>query len=325
MTTRDASVVRRTFAIACDIPQVHARIPYLEQMRAALVSKSGGRLDCAFNPDGRIYPGVHSIESVAADQSDLALVNAGNLEAIDPRFGILSLPFMLTDVAMAETETRQRVLDALDSIASQRGWRIMSLMRATDALFVFPDDPGHLIGGLLGRRIRVGSAGVSEVVLRALGADPVALPVPMLRQAFLSGRLDGAMTSPGGWLSQLGMDAPCALMVPGLMLVVYALIARSGTLADLSPDEIVSLRGAADDAILSRWNRMAEDDAQILETMQSQGATLRVVTDIGPWREAMRPVAETYILTHQETWEQFRSIPGIGDTLRSENRDDIHG
>jgi C4-dicarboxylate-binding protein DctP len=269
---------------------------------------TGGQLVVTSNPGGTVHPGADSINAVKSGKAEMTFVNAGNLESVDSQLGVINLPFTLDDASMGLPETRRLVVDLLDRAAMQHGMRLITLMRGTDAIFVFPGKPASTLREFAGLRIRIASGGISSQVVERLGAKPLILPIPFLKAAFDRGELDGVFTSPGAWSSQLGMLAPNAMHVPGLMMVTYALLARSDVVDQLAASDRAVLFDAASLAVLDNWNRMADDDRALLDTMKAKGADILTISDASEIRDAVDPITVAFAQRHPEMWNRFRPI-----------------
>ncbi|MEP9350420.1 TRAP transporter substrate-binding protein DctP [Xanthobacter sp. KR7-225] len=293
-----------------DIPLNHPRVPYFTAMADAVARSTSGRLTLTANPGGTIYPGYASIEALKDGKAELTFVNAANLERLDPRFGFVNLPFALDDTAMARPATRRGVVELLDSLAQKQDLRVIGLMRGADQLFIFRDKRVAAPADLKGLKIRVAGAGTYEEIMRRLSAEPVVLPIPQMKPAFERGTLDGVFTSPGAWMSQLGMGAPKATHAPGLMMITYVLVARKDAVERLAPADREALLSAARADITEGWGRMEADDAAILKDMATKGAAIITVADLKPWREAVAPIGAAFAARFPDTWGALQAQIG---------------
>lgn len=300
-------VAARDLRLVHDITSNHPRIPHIEAMVSA-ASADAAVLEVAVNPGGVVHPGYAGVEALESGIADVALVNASNLERIDPRMGFINLPFTLNDTLMANPVVRNGVVEQLDLLAQERGWRVLGLMRGADQLFAFtkvaPDEPSDLYR----LAIRVAGAGIYESIMRSYGVNPVVMPFPELRNAFAEDRLQGVFTSPGGWASQLGMDAPNALQVPGLMMITYAVIIRSDLYDALSDAERAALTHAVESKVTGAWEAMLADDDAEMEKMKSRGAQVVRVEELEAWRRAVAPISAAFATEHTEVWSKLESL-----------------
>ncbi|MGV6873994.1 TRAP transporter substrate-binding protein [Pseudochelatococcus sp. B33] len=303
----------RDIRLVHDITSNHPRIPYIDAV-ATSVAQHAGASAVIINPDDVVYPGFASVEALQNAKAEVALVNASNLERIDPRLGFVNLPFTLSDALMTETATRDGVVTMLDDVARQSGWRVLGLMRGADQLFVFRSSKPTTVSDLRGLTIRVAGSGIYETIMRNLAVEPVVMPFPELRKAFEQKRVDGVFTSPGGWISQFGMEAPNALHVPGLMMITYAVIMRAEVLDALAEEDRSALADAVSVEVTGKWSNMLADDDAILAQMEQGGAHLVRAEADDSWRAPLQSVSADYAERYTEVWQEFGRLLSSGRT-----------
>lgn len=297
----------RDLRLVHDITSNHPRIPHIEAMVAA-ASADPAILAVEINPGGTVYPGYAGVEALESGKADVALINASNLERIDPRLGFVNLPFTLNDALMAEPAVRDGVVAQLDALARESGWRVLGLMRGADQLFAFTEATPAAPADLDGLAVRVAGPGIYEAMMRSYGVEPVVMPFPELKNAFAEGRLQGVFTSPGGWASQLGMDAPNALQAPGLMMITYAVILRSDLYDGLSEPERAALAGAVKARVTDAWEAMLTDDEAQMAGMRAKGAKIVVAEADEAWRAPVAPIAAGFATEHPEVWAELQAL-----------------
>lgn len=290
-----------------DIPAAHPRVPYFDRMVSLLNSEA---VPCRFQVDGARYAGRLGLDAVASGRVQMAWVNAAHLESIDPAMGALNLPFFLGDDVLADAARADRALHLIDRLASPAGLRALGLMRGADQLFVsqraLPPGPATVQG----KRVRVAAPGIYEDIVRSLGAEPVAMPIPDIGSALASGSFDCLFTSPGGWQTQLGMAAPHALRVPGLMMISYVLLVHAGWYEHLGSQDREVLRSAAQRCVTHAWRAMERDDLNVLDAMSQAGAAITVDEDSRAWRDKLAPLKARHFAQYSAASQGFRELAG---------------
>jgi C4-dicarboxylate-binding protein DctP len=290
-----------------DIPAAHPRVPYFDRMVSLL---NGEGVPCRFEVDGDRYAGRRALDAVASGSVQMAWVNAAHLESIDPALGALNLPFFLGDDVLADAARADRALDLIDRLASPAGMRVLGLMRGADQLFVSQRalPPGS--EAVQGKRVRVAGPGIYEDIMRAVGAEPVAIPIPDIGNALASGSFDCLFTSPGGWQTQLGMAAPHGLRVPGLMMISYVLLVHAGWYEQLGSHGQEVLRNAAQRCVTHAWRAMEQDDRDVLDAMSRAGATITVDQEPRAWRDKLAPLKARHFARYSAASQGFRELAG---------------
>ena len=183
-------------------------------------------------------------------------------------------------------------------------------MRGADQLFVSQRALAAGPETLQGKRVRVAGLGIYEDIMRGLGAEPVAMPIPEIVNALAGGSLDCLFTSPGGWQTQLGMAAPHALRVPGLMMINYVLLAHAAWLDGLGTRNREVLQSAAQRCVTHAWRSMEQDDRNVLDVMSQAGATITVDGDTRVWRERLAPLKARHFTQYPAASLGFRDLAG---------------
>ncbi|QPP09201.1 hypothetical protein G4Z16_25430 [Streptomyces bathyalis] len=297
----------RRAALVHDIPPGHPRIPYFEDFAESVKTRSDDAVTVRINPQRTILAGRESLDAVKAGRADLAAVNMAHLEAMEPQAGFMNLPFGLDDSVMGEAGRRKAVAAVLGEQVRPHGLVLLGLMRGADQLFAFPEKDVRRLEDLKGKKIRVAGDGIYEQIMRRLGAEPVAIPIPRLRDAMRGGKVDGVFTSPGGWSTEVRRHAPHALHVPGLMFITYALVADGRWLAGL-PDRQRAALVAAGARLTGGWRRMRQDDQKVIRTNIAAGATYTIAPEgeVARWQKRVAAIREDF----------FDERPAVDEALR---------
>lgn len=278
-----------------DIPVDHHRVPHFRAMAKQVAAASAGEIRVIEDPNRIRFPGFESIKALEAGEADIACVNAVHLERLDPRLAFTHQPFGIDDDAMGEADRQDRVIDRMNVVCEALGLRVIGLMRGADLLFAFRNDFGNSLADMAGLKIRVAGDGGDRAIVERLRGVPVVLPIPALKSEFAKGKIDGVFTSPGAWASQIGMAAPYALHVPGLMLITYPVLMRSDAFAALPSVHRDHVLAAAAECVTRQWNAMRAEDEALIAALVSQGARFSAPSDVSEWKETMSEITENFI------------------------------
>jgi TRAP-type C4-dicarboxylate transport system substrate-binding protein len=303
----------RAVAFVHDLPGTHPRIPYLEAFARDIGAASERTLAVRINPQGETLAGRASLDAVRSGAAHIAAVNMAHLEALEPQAGFMNLPFGLNDTTMADASNRAAVTEILAAALRPHGVELLGIMRGADQLFAFPRDDVHVLEDLAGRRIRVAGGGIYEQVMRDLGAEPVAIPIPQIRDAMSRGEVDGVFTSPGGWTSEVRGDAPHAVQVPGLMLITYGVVADAAWLASLTAAERDAV-ATAGNVVTAEWAAMQRDDETVVAAATADGSTYRVLSEAetARWADAVADVRAGFLAGQPALAERLRRDGLVG-------------
>jgi TRAP-type C4-dicarboxylate transport system substrate-binding protein len=306
-STTDQALAVTAVTLVHDIPPDHPRIPYFDDFAESVAASSGGELAIEINPDGEVLAGRASLDAVRDGSANLALVNMTHVEAMEPAAGFMNLPFALDDTMMADGRNRAAVSEVQAGLVRPHAVELLGYMRGADQLFAFPQDNVSRVEDIEAQRVRVAGGGIYEQIMQRLGAQPVAIPIPEIKERMGRGEVDGVFTSPGGWTTQVFGSAPHAVQVPGLMYITYALVANKDWLDSLpTPQrEAITVAGAN---LTEQWVQMAEDDKAVVGAAVAEGGTYRVLPDheVARWKERVIGIAEDF----------YRAHPSLSDELR---------
>ncbi len=289
-----------------DIPSDHPRIPYFEEFAESASTLSGNELTVDMNPNGEVLAGRASLDAVRSGAANLALVNMSHLEAIEPAAGFMNLPFALDDATMASGQNRAAVSEIQADLLRPHGVELLGYMRGADQLFAFPQNDVSRLDDLAGRKIRVAGSGIYEQIMRQLGAEPVAMPIPEIKEVMGRGEVDGVFTSPGGWSTQILESAPHAVQVPGLMYINYALVANKAWLDSL-PNEHRDALATAGANLTDQWVQMSEDDRVVVKEAIADGGTYRILPDeeVTRWKDRVAGISDDFLSAHSSLADEL--------------------
>jgi len=290
-----------------DVPDGHPRLKYALQIEADVAKASGGAIRVITN---RSIQGKAGLEAFLADKAQIATLNTAHLEAVDPRIGFVNLPFGVSDAAMERPGALDRTIALMQKQLDDKGLVILGVMRGADNLFVFKHRRIRKPSDLAGVRLRVTGEGVYERIMQSLGAQPVPMAIGQIKAAIAEGKVEGTCTSPGGWISQLGMSAPIGSQVPGLMMLTYTYVAKKSWLESLAPEQRKILEKAVRENSTLQWRVMYDDDKAVIDTFVKQGGTYEVVpeSELGAWREKVAPVSAGFEKQYPDLMKAARDI-----------------
>src|SRR5690606_40298980 len=99
-----------------------------------------------------------------------------------------------------------------------------------------------------------------------------ALPISSEMAAALSqGAIDGAMTSPAGWVDVLGNTARYATLAPGMGLATSAVTVDKMWLDGLPGDQRKIIQDVLAEIIARQWQETVAKDLQLIDKMVAQG------------------------------------------------------
>lgn len=281
-----------------DFPLAHPRAPYFEAFARRFAQLGEGNARIRLESDPR-HAEAAGLQRVREGEADLAWVSVAYMEQLAPALGAATLPFVLTDSAMARPGALARAMAVFNCVLAPQGLALHAVMRGAEQLMVFrtpPDARGAREADLQSLRLRVTGPGHLGELVQALNGEPVPMPIHRVGAALRSGEIDGLMSSPGVWLTVAAQQAPVAWRVEEMSLLTYWLVGRAET---PGPAEIRTwLQGAADEAVNAQWNALRQDDERVLADLAARGLVLRTIADTAAWRARLAPMARRFERAH---------------------------
>lgn len=291
--------------LAADIPSAHPRVAHFHGLAQHL---NGAGIPCELLLDGERFAGARSMAALASGDVGGVWVNASHLEALAAPLSVLHEPFGHADAQWGVPGRAQALVEWVNGHTAPSGVRTLAVMRGADQLFASARTTLEDLAQFQGQRVRVAGTGMYEALMRALGAEPVVMPIPDIPQAFTGARLDQVFTSPGGWQTQLGDQARCATWVPGLMFITYFLVCRADWLAALPDAARAALAETSRRQVTEAWGQMQRDDARTLAQAIDRGAEVHTLHDTAPWRERTLSLRQQVRARHPEAHAALEAI-----------------
>ncbi|WP_420392981.1 TRAP transporter substrate-binding protein DctP [Acuticoccus sp.] len=292
-----------------ELATTHWKTGYMEEVAADIEGRCEGRIDVKLYHAGQLYKDREAIAAIGTGAVHMAWPVSVLLDSVDPRYGIIDQPFVLSDELMLQPEARRELNELMSGLLKDRGIEVMGLMRAAELIFLFPEMEVTSAEDLERRKIRVTGGKVLQDVMRNLGVSPVTMPASEMATSLALGAIDGIFTSAGGW-EMVGDTAQAASLVPGLSLLTYSVIVDEAWLDGLDEELQGCIRGAVGDMLDVQWERAIEDDRKTLESMLEKGHTFATVPDdeVAAFKEAATTASAEFYERHPDVTATYQAI-----------------
>ncbi|MEW5724373.1 MAG: TRAP transporter substrate-binding protein DctP, partial [Thermodesulfobacteriota bacterium] len=311
----------------------HAAPPYhgLHQGALALAglveAGTGGRLKILVTPWGDLGPELSLLEQVQQGQLEMAAVSITTLARLAPRAALFDLPFLWPSPHTARLVLADpKVRESLFSLARPLGLTPLGYtengfydLTCTRRPLLRPQD-------LAGLKIRVEDSPARFEAFRALGAEPVLLPAPMIRAALDQGVIQAQenplLTSIGLGLLENRPFLTLSRHGPGLGLIVVntrfwrSLGPEPQRVFEEAAAECLRVNRAADQALVKKLPGLDLSLAEYLKAKGVKAARLGQA-EREAFAAVLRPVWENFGNTvdkglHDLIMEKIKenSVPG---------------
>lgn len=289
----------------------HWAAKLMDEYAATLEEKSGGRINVEVYHSSSLFKDSEALASIGTGTVHMVWPVSVQLEAIAPDYGVVNLPFAITDALMTKEGAAQELSDTLSEMVAGRGLRVMGLMRAGDLVFLFPDSFVESEEALSGAKIRVTGGKVLQDLMKNYGASPVTMPATEMAAGLMQGAIDGIFTSYGGWEMVGVSGAQKATLIPGLSLVTYTVVADDAWLKGLPDDLRTIVEDTTAELLATQWQRGIEGDNEKRDLMVSQGGELMVVEDeavLAKFHEQAEAAQASFVDAHPDAYKTFQDF-----------------
>ena len=170
-----AAVIAGTGAFAQDTYEMvmtnelatsHWTAKMMDEYAATLEERSDGRIDVSVFHSGTLYTDRDAIAALGTGAVHMVWPVSVNLESIAPEYGVVNLPFSLTDKFMQSEGAVEDLSQMMSKIIDGRGIRVMGLMRTADLIFLFKEKAIAKPEDLAGERVRMTGGRVLQSMMR---------------------------------------------------------------------------------------------------------------------------------------------------------------
>ena len=261
-------------------------------------------------PAGQLYNDQDAMAALGTGAVHMVWPVAVRLETIDPRTGIINLPFVLSDELMTNRCFAGEMTRLMSSYVEPRKLQVLAFLRTSDLMFVFKDRDVQKLEDLKGAKVRVTGGKVFLDTMRSLNTSPVSMAASEMSTALSQGAIDGVFTSPAGWAEMIGITAKYAWYVPGMSVATYAVIVDKAWLDALPAVQKKAVTDTIAEIGLRQWAEAIEADKKLIKKMTDQGAVFRTAgaAEIKRWRERAAPGNKLFTDKHPDVAQKLAAI-----------------
>ncbi|MCR2807710.1 TRAP transporter substrate-binding protein [Paenibacillus soyae] len=282
-----------TFRLAeahpADYPTTKGDIRFAELVK----ERSGGRITIDVFPSAQLGEEKAAIEQVQLGAIEFTRVSTGPMAEFNKDFGVFSLPYIFDNDdhvwRFLLGETGMGLLDTLQSSGLQGlGWY------SSGSRSFYSSKPLAGIEDLKGLKIRVQENKLNLAIMDALGASATPMPYGEVYSSLQTGVIDAAENNYPSYYSSKHYEVAPHLLLDSHQRVPEVLLVSKTVWEKLSKEDQEIIRQAALDSIEFQREEWAKYEKESEEAVRAAGVTITEVTDLQPWKDAVKPVIEEY-------------------------------
>lgn len=292
-----------------EIATTHWTADVMEDYAAEIEERTNGRIDTKIYHAGTLYKDKDAVAALGTGSVHMVWPVSVQLESVSPDYGVINLPFALSDEFMQSDGAAQEVSSMLSDYLPQN-IAVMGLMRTAELVFLFDEMAVEKPEDLAGEKIRVTGGKILQSVIRSYGASPISMPASEMATAMMQGAIDGILTSAGGWEMVGPGAADSATLIPGFSLLTYSVLVDSDWLASLPEDLRVVVENTTNEMLADQWQSAIESDRETREKMLDEGGKWFVTSEeqTAAFRKVAEEANKEFVSEHPEVWESLNAI-----------------
>lgn len=269
-----------------EVAASHWKTRYMNEFAEGVDQRTDGELEVKVFPAAQLYNDQDALAALGTGAVHMVWPVSVRMESIDPRVGVINLPFALDAEQMANRCYADGLTELLSSYVEPRQLKILGLLRTADLFFIFGDREVDSIDDLAGTKIRVTGGKVFLDTIRSVDASPVSMSASEMSTALAQGAIDGVFTSAAGWAEMIGPSGKHAYYVPNLSLSTYAVVVDRGWFEGLPEAQQQAIDETLDGIIAKQWEEVAVEDQKLIDKMVDAGATFHTASaeEIERWQ-----------------------------------------
>lgn len=261
--------------ITGEIPITTNPSPSIMKFIEEVEKRTNGEVKGKYFPASQLYNDINGIAAIGTGSVHMVWPVSSRLEALDPRIGIVSLPFSLTTQEMTNNCFVEGLTKQVNSYIEPKGVTVLGFLRTADLMFLMKDKDIQKQEDVSGLKIRVIGGQIMLDPMKSIGASPVSMAASEMSAALSQGAIDGVLSSPAGWADVLGSTAKFGTSVPGMALTTSAVVTDKAWLDSLPKEHSDVIRTVLQEIIVDQWKSSIVKDEELIQKMVQQGATYR--------------------------------------------------
>jgi TRAP-type transport system periplasmic protein len=291
LTPAAAFAQETTIRLGHVLPESHSWHQAATGFAEQVAEETEGRVDIQVYPSGQLGTETEVIEGLQIGSVQAAIIGSGSFQSIEPRMGIIEMPYAW--------ESREQAFEALDG---DLGEALAELLAQHNIVTLAWWENGfrHVTNNrqpietpadLEGLRIRVTPDAIRLATFEALGAEPAPLAFGELYSALQQGVFDAQENPLSIILSSSFYEVQDYLSLTGHVWGAASLVIAQSVWDELSPEDQEVVRSAAQEWGERQREMVASSNAEVRAELEAQGMQVNEV-DKAPFVEAVKPIWE---------------------------------
>lgn len=262
---------------------------FAEDVKAA----TDGRVNFQVFPSGQLGNEKTVVEGMQIGSVPAGVIGCGSFQPLDPRFGIVELPYSWPDRETAYAAYDGQLGETLEDLADQHNMKILSWWENGFRHVTNNRGPIETPEDLAGLKIRVTPDKMRLDTFQALGASPAPLSFGELYSALQQGVFDAQENPLSIIHSSSFSEVQDYVSLTGHVWAPACLTISNFTWNQLSAEDQAAVQQSADEWRDQQRAMTQQDDAELVAKLEAAGMQVNEV-DTAPFNAKVQGVWETY-------------------------------
>lgn len=307
MASRAARSGAQELRLSHNLTTDHSVHKAMTMMGERLVELTDGAVSLRIYPGAQLGTQRESVELVQRGILDMAKTNASELEAFDPVFSVLNVPYLFTSRDHFYQALTGDIGRELFQASRRRGFEGVTFYDSGARSF-YATRAIHTPKDLYNMKIRVQPSATAIAMTQLLGASPTPLDFGDLYTALQQGVVDGAENNPTALVTANHGEVARFFTLDEHTRVPDMLVISSQTLERLSSTQRDALYQAAHESMLFQkqaWERASEQ--AVITAGQDMGVEF-IQVDQALFAEKTRPLRDDIAAQSAQSGKMIQAI-----------------
>lgn len=282
----------------------------MEMMAERVSELTDGELTIAISPNAQLGNQRESLELVQAGVLDMAKSNASELEAFEPLYGVLNVPYIFEDRDHFYKALTGEPGEAILQASTDKGFIGLTYYDAGARSF-YANKPITQPSDLSGMKIRVQPSPTAIRMIELLGASPTPLPFGELYTALQQGVVDGAENNETALVTARHGEVAKFYSKDGHTRIPDVLVISSATWDGLPEEQKSALKQAAMESMEFHKDLWTKEIEAAIEQAKSEMNVEFVDVDNAPFAETTKSIKEEAAAQSEEAAKLIEEIDGM--------------
>ena len=267
-----------------------------EGFAAEVKDKTAGRVNFILFPSGQLGNEKTMLEGIQIGSIGAAIIGSGSLQPVDPRFGVVELPYTWNTAAQAYKAYDGELGAALEKIGDAKGLVLLSWWENGYRHMTNNRGPINAVADLKGLKTRVTPDKMRLDTFTVLGANPAPLAFGELYSALQQKVFDAQENPLSIIYTSSFFEVQKYLSLTGHVWSPASLVISKAVWGKISPEDQKVIKAAADHWRDEQRRMISESDKDYIAQLKEKGMLINEV-DKAPFAAAVAPVWKTYEVT----------------------------